>query len=58
MMNVTISLLDDEIEKILRNHFAQKGFHVKGSQIQSDGSGIVRFDIQLYAYDILAKEDE
>ncbi|MFZ8007644.1 hypothetical protein ACO1D0_16420 [Bacillus licheniformis] len=57
-MNVTISLLDDEIEKILRDHFAQKGFHVKGSQIQSDGGGLVRFDIQLYAYDILAKEDE
>ncbi|MCY8754770.1 hypothetical protein [Bacillus haynesii] len=57
-MNVTISLLDDEIEKILRDHFAQKGFNVKGSQIYSDGSSIVRFDIQLHAYDILAKEDE
>ncbi|MCY8047595.1 hypothetical protein MOC17_16120 [Bacillus haynesii] len=57
-MNVTISLLDDEIEKILRDHFAQKGFNVKGSQIYSDGSSIVRFDIQLHAYDILAKGDE
>ncbi|MEK3817479.1 hypothetical protein [Bacillus sp. FSL K6-1284] len=57
-MNVMITMSDDEIEKILRDHFAQKGFNVKGSQIYSDGSSIVRFDIQLYAYDILAKGDE
>ncbi|MGN9867379.1 hypothetical protein [Bacillus swezeyi] len=57
-MNVTITMIDDEIRKILRNHFAQKGFNVKGSQIYSDDNGIVRFDIQLYAYDIFAKEDE
>jgi len=56
-MNVTIGLLDDEIKKILRDHFAQKGFNVKGSQLYSDSS-IVRFDIQLHAYDILAKGDE
>ncbi|MCY9372651.1 hypothetical protein [Bacillus haynesii] len=57
-MNVTIGLLDDEIKKILRDHFAQKGFNVKGSQLYSDDSGIIRFDIQLHAYDILAKGDE
>ncbi|MCD2370906.1 hypothetical protein LQ247_20040 [Bacillus sp. BS3(2021)] len=57
-MNVTITMIDDEIRKILRDHFAQKGFNVKGSQIYSDDNGIVRFDIQLYAYDIFAKEDE
>ncbi|WP_157769099.1 hypothetical protein [Bacillus glycinifermentans] len=57
-MNVTITMSDDEIKKILRDHFALKGFNVIQERVYSDDHGAVHFDIQLYAYDILAKEDE
>ncbi|MCC8352558.1 hypothetical protein [Bacillus sp. AF23] len=55
-MNLVITLYNDEIEAIIRNHFAQKGFHVKGSQMYADDNDSVRFDIQLYADDVIAKE--
>ncbi|MCY9329983.1 hypothetical protein MOF21_08540 [Bacillus haynesii] len=57
-MNVMITMSDDEIKKILRDHFAQKGFNVIQERVYSTDHGTVHFDIQLYAYDILAKGDE